>query len=205
VHPYRLSDDFSGTTVDPTIWHTIISGTGATIAETGGQVQIELQSDGQPGGAYNVLGAHYGTQCKFPGDFDAQVDYSLLDWPKGSGVLVDLAGFFGNGGVGRQGSAKWGDNYTSWVEGNGGSFPTADLSGSLRLARAKGIMTGYVWHNGRWVRLATGPATGAVVLGLDASAGAADWMHEHVLVAFDNFVATAKTVDCPVGSLPPQS
>ena len=29
-----------------------------------------------------------GTQCTFPGDFDAQVDFTLLEWPQADNIFV---------------------------------------------------------------------------------------------------------------------
>jgi hypothetical protein len=202
AHPYRISDDFSGATIDPTVWHTITFGTGVTIGQTGGQLQIEFQADGQPGGQYNTLSAHYGTQCHFPGDFDARVEYTLLDWPQSSGVFVYLDAFFGNAGVGRRSAAQSGEIYSSWVQANDVGIPTADMTGALRIKRFKGIITTYVRYKGKWERLASGHSTGSVVLGPEAEASAADWTHQHVRIAFDNFVATATQVNCPPGSVP---
>jgi DNA-binding SARP family transcriptional activator len=205
ARPYRIADDFVDDTMDWTIWHQITSGTGISIGQPGDRLEIDLQPDGEPGGTWNTLSAHYGTQCRFPADFDARVDYTLLDWPTGSGVFVELDAFFGNANVARQSTAQWGENYSSWVQPQNASFRTTDTSGSLRVARVAGTIITYVWHNGRWLKMASGRSTTTVIIGPHAQAQAADWMHKHVRVAFDNFVATAKRVDCPPGSLPPRA
>jgi len=205
ARPYRIADDFADDTMDWTIWHQITTGTGVSIGQPSDRLEIELQPDGDPGGTWNTLGAHYGTQCRFPADFDARVDYTLLDWPTGSGVFVELDAFFGNANVARQSTAQWGENYSSWVQPQNASFQTTDTSGSLRVARVAGTITTYVWHKGRWLKMASGRSTTTVIIGPHAQAQAADWMHKHVHVAFDNFAALAKRVDCPPGSLPPRA
>ena len=84
----------------------------------------------------NSVSINVGTQCKFPGEFDARVDYTLLSWAAGNGATVSLAAFQ-TGPVdliSRTTSSKYGDFYTTWP--GGGSLPLADASGSLRMGSA---------------------------------------------------------------------
>ena len=91
---FRIEDDFSAPEIDTTIWRPTTDGTGAEVIEQGGQVVMTISADGIPGGPANAVGAQVGTQCTFPGDFDARVDFTLFEWPAGANVRVGLNAFF---------------------------------------------------------------------------------------------------------------
>jgi hypothetical protein len=135
---------------------------------------------GARGGAYNQIDAHVGTQCAFPGDFDAHVDYTLLEWPQADNIFVGLNAIFAGAAVGR---------------------------GSVRIARVNGIATTYIWHRGAWTRIARGNSTGAAVFGLQAMStdAASSFGQQELKVAFDNFTVTGASPICPPGSQPPGS
>src|SRR5207248_3227907 len=136
-----LLETFSSDIRDP-IWHTIQFGTATSLTQTDGRLEITIGADAQPGPPFNVIEAHYGLNCSLPGDFDIQVDYSLLEWPPANGAFAQLAAFFANAGIFRQ-SAPFGEFYNA----NSGSVfnvvPTADLSGSFRLVRTNGRLLAY--------------------------------------------------------------
>jgi DNA-binding SARP family transcriptional activator len=202
VRVFRIEDDFSSPEIDMTIWRPITDGTGAEVTEQGGQVAVTISADGVPGGPANAIGAQVGTQCTFPGDFDARVEFTLFEWPAGANVRVGLNAFFVGGFVGRRSSSTTGDEYAARVDPREGSVQLDETSGSLRIARVGMLMTAYFWRNGRWVPLASGTSSGAAVLGLQATAGT-DFGHKRTRAAFDNFVVTATKVFCPAGSKPP--
>jgi hypothetical protein len=168
----------------------------------GGQVVVTIAADGAPGGTYDNVGAHVGTQCSFPADFDARVDFTLLEWAAADNVRAGLNAYYADGFVGRISSSAWGDQYASWVAPVNGPVSLAEPAGSLRIARVGSTMTTYFWHNGRWVALASGASSGAAVIGLEAIAGA-DFGHQETRVAFDNFTVDAVRFVCPPGSAPP--
>jgi hypothetical protein len=149
-----------------------------------------------------------GTQCAFPGDFDAHVDYTLLEWPQADNIFVGLNAIFARAAVGREYTGVWGDEYASWVvPGTNGSIPLTDSSGSVRIARVNGIATTYIWHRGAWTRIARGNSTGAAVFGLQAMStdAASSFGQQELKVAFDNFTVTGASPICPPGSQPPGS
>src|SRR5260221_309616 len=80
-----------------------------------------------------------GTQCSFPGDFNARVDYKLLEWPAGDGVWVGLNAIYANAAVMREASPQFGDVYRSWVTTASGNVPLPDSYGSLRITRVSGV------------------------------------------------------------------
>jgi DNA-binding SARP family transcriptional activator len=186
--PVTISDGFDGDYVDPRIWHEVKDGGDVSIVEQGGQLQLTVGADAVPGGAYNQIDVHVGTQCSFPGNFNARVDYTLLEWPAGGNISVGLNAIFADAAVMRESSSQWGDEYSSWVIPSNGSVGLPDTSGSLRIARVNGVETTYFKHKGTWRRLASSSATGAAVFGLQAmSDGHNPFGGNEIKVAFDNF------------------
>ena len=198
----RIEDDFSAPSIDLAIWRPLTDGTGADVTEQGGQVVVAIAADGFPGGPDNALGARIGSQCTFPGDFDARVDFTLFDWPASNNVRAGLNAYFADGFVGRRWTSSSGNEYAGRVGSRNGTVQLDETAGSLRIARVGTTMTTYFWRNGHWVPLATGTSSGAAVLGLEATSGS-DFGHQTARVAFDNFAVTAKSVFCPAGSAPP--
>jgi hypothetical protein len=192
---------FDGDYVDPTIWDEVKDGGNVSIAERGGQLQLTVGGDAVPGGAYNQIDVHVGTQCSFRGSFDARVDYTLLEWPAGDNIDVGLNAIYANAAVMRDNSSQLGDEYSSWVIPSNGSVALPDTSGSLRIARVNGIETTYFWHEGSWRKLASSPEKGAAVLGLQAfSDGHNPFGGQELKVAFDNFKVSAAGPSCQPGS-----
>jgi DNA-binding SARP family transcriptional activator len=198
----RITDDFAEDYRDGTIWHQIVTGTSVDIRPQDGRLVVSIGADATPGGPYDVIDGHYGTQCSFPGDFDARIDFDLLDWPDGGGVSAGLWAFFADTAVVRQ-SGKWGDQYAAWVVPANGGTSLPDRSGSFRLARVGGTITAYFWHDGSWRTLVSGVDRGAAVIGPSAQAARDDFGHAAVRVAFDNFSVEARELSCPPGSTPP--
>src|SRR4029077_8715062 len=154
--PATISDNFAGTQIDPTIWYQIATGTGWTLSQRDGYVEYVFGADAVPGGQYAQIGGRLGSQCKFPGDFDARVDFALPQWPSHNGVVVNLWAFFSNVGYAawRQSSSQGGELFGSYTgPGDSGGVQLDDLSGSLRLARHDGLLTAYFLHKGSWDEL----------------------------------------------------
>ena len=79
-------------------WSVSTQGTGITIAEANGQLEVTLPAGTLlgPGGFAN---ASMFTRCRFPGDFDMQVEYRLLSGLlpiDGINVGFDAAEFSGD-------------------------------------------------------------------------------------------------------------
>jgi hypothetical protein len=198
----RITDDFSKDYRDGTIWHQVVTGTNVQIGPAGGRLVVSIGGDAVPGGPYDVIDGHYGTQCSFPADFDARLDFELVDWPDGAGVSVGLWAFFANAAVVRQNGSGSGDAYSAWVVPVNGTTSLPDRSGSLRLTRVDGTITASFLHDGSWRELARGQDRGTAVLGPSAQ-GTPEFGHAPVKVAFDNFSVEARELLCPPGSRPP--
>jgi hypothetical protein len=193
-----VSDDFGDSWMNSLKWHVIKTGTQVEVAQKDGRLEIELGPGAVAGGAYNTIDGHYGTQCRFPSDFDARIDFTLLDWPSANGVFAGLNTFFADTAVGRQSSTEWGETYAAWVIPNNGGVPgVTDTSGRIRIARTDGVISAYVMRRGSWFRLVSGRNTGTAIIGPQATATDEGFGHKPVRVAFDNFVVKAKQPLCP--------
>jgi hypothetical protein len=193
-----LSDDFSTLSTTSTMWGIGNDGTGGTASQANGQLDLTLSATGVPGGRDNQIGVEYFTQCRFGGDFDARVNYNLLDWPTGSGARLQLSAWIlpnANSDAARE-SSTHGEQYGGDVGSLWASIPTTDQQGVLRVARRGATLTTYFLQNGRWTALKSGPARGQVTIGLQLFAAASDWTHQEVDAAFDNFTVTAQRPTC---------
>jgi len=195
-----ITDDFSESSPNYTMWNVGSGdGTGGTWALQNGQLIFTIPASAQTGGQYNQVGPVWGSNCRFEGNFDARVDYQLLQWPRASGVILGLAAWIFRGsdfsGVTRTSGVS--ENYAGNVDGGYFSVNTADTSGTLRIARVNGQETTYYRANGAWVKLYSAINPGETQLGLQLFVTARDWQHVDVSVALDNFFLTAKDVVCP--------
>jgi len=202
ARPVRIADDFSEPAIDPLTWSTWLNGTGGTTDQTDGRLVMSIPADAQEESQWNSVGVVYGTRCTFAGDFDARIDYTLLDWPASNGAAVALSvlGHTGQAANVARSTTRWGDVYNSWPDQ--ASAPIADTSGSLRIARSHGVVTSFFLHDGRWRRLGSDALSGelSILLGLGSNGDL--WQHVDVSAALDNFVVTAPDADCPAGSDP---
>ena len=202
-----ISDNFDGNQIDGTIWYQSYQGTGWTLSQHDGHLELAFPPGTAPGGQYDLYGGHVGTLCTFPGNFDARVDFTLAQWPPANGISVNLWGFFepnnyGWAGVWRSSTAQWGEQYGGAVPGSpGGSAPLTDTSGTLRVRRHDGLVKAYFLHNGKWISAASGYTTARVVITVGASSAQdPPSRSDRVVVDFNNFTVTASNPICPPGA-----
>jgi Tol biopolymer transport system component len=192
-----FSDDFNDGVRDP-FWH-VIQDPGSTVQEVNGRLELAISGSAVPGGQFDQVDAHYGSNCTLPGDFDMQVDYSLTQWPAGDGMFAGLSGIFASAAVFRN-SPAIGDSYTAFSGPVAVGIPTMDLSGSFRLVRAGSLLTAYYRGSGdtTWTQLLAAPATpGNAVVGLGLQTPASSFGHRDASVAFDNFRLNGGQLSCP--------
>ena len=198
-----ISDTFDTSFLDGTIWWTYTTDSNVSIAETGGQLQLTVGAAAQPGGGGYIHG-QVATQCAFPGDFDARVDYTLIEWPTGDNVFIGID--TEATGIGRSSGST--EVYDSWAPRSALTAGLPDTSGSLRLARVDNVVSGYIWHLGGWQKFASGKLSGNATFALLAlwnpNTGT-PFGHQEVKVGFDNFTVTGADPGCPAGSQPPSS
>ncbi len=194
---FPFTDNFNDNVRDVEHWNLIHDGTGGFVDEANGRVEFSLTADAAPStGPFPAISVRYGFNCLLNADFDAQVDYELLDWPAANGAMVQIHAFYADGTVGRQ-SQDWGESYGSFVPpGSFNAVPTLDQSGTLRLVRSGATYTSYYKSGGSWVELLSAPAIqGAAVLTFElASFGS--FAHQLVRVAVDNVRIEASDYDC---------
>ncbi|MFL5954169.1 MAG: BTAD domain-containing putative transcriptional regulator [Gaiellaceae bacterium] len=199
-----ISDTFEGTAIDAATWYQIGDGTGWTMAEHSGHLEFSFQPGTASDPRDGVYGGHVGTQCNFPGDFDARVDYALVQWPSPNGMSLGLVAFLGPKPTGWAATrtAYGPDQYQGYVAGKYKSVDSGDWSGTLRVARASGVVTAYFLRNGSWVSLGSArdqdvASIGLIVLGGESRS--APFNGQSVVVDFDNFHLTAAGARCPPG------
>ncbi|HEU5213991.1 MAG TPA: BTAD domain-containing putative transcriptional regulator [Gaiellaceae bacterium] len=201
--PVTISDAFADDYVHPMTWGEVTDGGDVSIVEQGGQLQLTVGASASPGGRFNQIDVHVGTQCAFPKSFDARVDYTLLEWPANDNIDIGMNAIYAAGAVMRDSSSQSGDGYASWAGSDTSFVPIPDLSGRLRIARVKGIETTYFWHEGQWQSSASSRETGPAVIGLQAfSDGHDPFGGQELKVAFDNFTVAGIQPSCPPGAGP---
>jgi DNA-binding SARP family transcriptional activator len=205
---YWITDDFEDPAFDFGRWQLGTHGAGMDLAERNGQLEFSIVPEAvtEPG----YVDRHYGTQCFLTGNFDARVQFSLLAWPEANGAFAMLGAYYPPPNeafwhISRQGQPATGgfEGYTSQVGSDDGFVQTADLAGALRVKRQNGILTTYYLLRGAWVRLAAAFAPGPALAILSFSTNADQFGHQAASGAFDNFEATATSVDCQGVPLPP--
>jgi DNA-binding SARP family transcriptional activator len=198
--PVTIADNFSDSTLDPLIWTTWSQGTGSSYAQANGQAVFSIPANPTFEPKYHSAGINIGTKCKFPGAFDARVNFSLLQWPAGNGATASLVAYQTGPVDEITRTTTQYDVYTTWP--GQGSAPLADTSGSFRMTRSHGIVRNYIWHRDQWKELGKIPIRGEVWVGVSLWTFANVWQQQDVSAAFDNFNLTAPNPDCPAGSNP---
>ena len=203
-------DDFNDGVTDNTQWLVNLVGNKPSITEEGGQLVVTLPADSKDAADSGFFGAAYISVCPLTGDFDLQVDYTLMDWPAGSGVRVALsldndqatprvynASRIGFGATDSPGSPR--EVYSGNITNTDNAIVETDhLSGTLRLTRSGVVLTNYYREGGNWVHLDSAPTTDA-----NLYFGVSVWSHNYAFagkaakVAFDNLVINQGRVICP--------
>lgn len=174
-----VSDNFDDGVIDPALWEYPA---GSFIQERNRRLEVTM-----PSGQFTVT--NFPIRCSLRGDFDVQVDFTLLSWPA-SGTR--LHGFSTGGSVDRAQTAA-GNLYRVRFSGGGSaSVPTDDAAGTIRFARSGATETAYHLSGGSWVGIGTGPATTSdVVFRLYNFADTSG-----MTAAYDNFTVSSGELLC---------
>jgi dipeptidyl aminopeptidase/acylaminoacyl peptidase len=193
-------DTFTGDRIDPFWSSGAYNGSGPSIDEQNGLLHFDVPSSTTNGPA-GYATADADSQCLLQGDFDMQVDYSLLVWP----LLPP-----GVNGV----NLNFGVNFTHTLfvhQYNGQTsvstfFPDVSnvfadapgATGSLRLTRSGDMLTGYYLGGTGWIPLLSGPLSSPdAFVQLSIFTNDPPFSHPDVQVAFDNFRISSGTFSCP--------
>jgi hypothetical protein len=157
------------------------TGSGGSVDDVDGRLELALASATKLSAeGYYSFGVD--SKCELVGDYDAQVDYTLLDWSPDDRVNVDFS-------VGDRTVFRHDRGVSSYFppETHGGLFVgTEDSQGTLRLVRHGRYVEGYYRVDGDWISLGAGTADYVpqrVSLGLFTNN---DRLSHDVRVAFDN-------------------
>jgi DNA-binding SARP family transcriptional activator len=187
-----ITDRFSGSTMNPQIWTLAPpAGTGVDLAQTGGQLQLTMQADATPNPQWNSMSAGYDTACSLGGDFDARIDYRLLDWPAANGAVVAMNVTLPSNVINLVRASRTSrlEDYTfATPSGRHRTLDTTDMNGGLRMTRVGTLITSYIRIGGRWASFYSAHYRGFVTLQFILWASGSDFAHKNVSVAFDNFV-----------------
>jgi len=201
---YTITDNFNDNSINTSLWQAFSSGTGFNVNEVNQQLEISL-----PGTTSGAAG--YLSRCALRGDFDMQVDFTLLTWPSLNGTEVGL-------GLNKPfstdliaGVALFGEhtatdgthfNQIYYGETSAGFGSTVETnigqgdSGSFRITRTGNTIDCFFMGATDWVNVAhfTDPSLaidGAFLLTCGLSPGGSP-----VLVAFDNFLLQYDQLVC---------
>lgn len=143
-----IIENFNDNSLNPEFWRVEIMGTGPTVSETNGRLEITFPANST---GYTLM-AGIASQHTLAGDFDAQVDFDLPVWPAENGfnVSIGVGGPF-NFMISRYSYDFW--DREGYLYNHGGtmsSVPATGTSGKLRLKRTGTTMEAFYWQNNAW-------------------------------------------------------
>lgn len=136
-----------------------INSIGAGVDSTVANNRLEITLPVSTGGSLYM--GMMGSNFALAGDFDMQVDFSLLNWPANNasqiGLSIDQANdcsiFRRSRGVNEGGG---GEIYFTMIKGQMSQVPASGSSGTLRMTRTGNTMAGYYWDGANWLLVGTG-------------------------------------------------
>ena len=152
--PYVISDNFAGTDVDSALWYVDQGpyNTGTTVGVQNGSLRLTATSAASSGFHDGIT-----TRCQAVGDFDAQIAFTLSNWPADDNVSLAVNANLGNTFVENQ---VGGDVYGLFVPQPVGfqyiTIPASVHTGALMLSRRGNLISAYVRSGpaGKWNQIA---------------------------------------------------
>jgi hypothetical protein len=198
-------DTFSGDRIDPFWGSPFLTGSGPSMDEENGRLEVSVPSDTLNDPVAGFTDIALNQQCHLLGDFDVQVDYQLLQWPPQSGVNVDFGpvtlvnGSFANGYGMFVFDPGGGTGVSTNFPGPTNTFvPAPEATGTLRVDRVGPMITAYRLTPAGWSPLqSASDATPEIGVNLDVFSNAPQFSHPDVKVAYDNFRVNSGTFSCP--------
>ena len=202
AQPPLIDDDFNDNFLNPSLWSVLGPPPGfvVNVSETNQRLEITVVSAGFGGGG--II-----SNCFLAGDFDVQVDYTLINWPATNLHSVRLGAFdLGvgpGGGVGLNRSSfpnsilGTSEFYLLATLDSTPQIATTVTSGTLALVRTGATLSGFVRDGTNFVLVGLGAvSTIETRINLDLGGGDAS-APGGIQAAFDNFKVNAGTVVCP--------
>jgi len=198
----HIADDFDRPALNPRIWTTWSTGSGASYDQASGKGVFSIAADATFDPRLENASTNIATKCMFPGDFQARIEFNLVQWPDVNGAAISLNALMGTSDATaeliQRVTAPWADGYNAWP--NGGPLQLQDTYGSLRLTRRSGQIRAAFSHNKGWKVIGRKQFAGDVRLDLGISTSQSDWQGQDVEATVDNFKVVASRADCPAGS-----
>jgi len=196
VSPSRsgtITENFDNNQYNTELWWIYSIGQDVTATVTNNRLEITLPASS---GGTLYLG-NMGSNFTLVGDFDMQVDYTLLTWPANNASQVgltisqanDFSIFRRSRGLDEGGG---GEIYFTMIKGVMTQVFAGGSSGKLRMTRVDNTMSGFYWDGAAWQLVGSsadsslGSAT-TVHLGFDRDTA---FSGPSVKIAFDNVQLT---------------
>jgi hypothetical protein len=194
TRPVAFHDSFDAGP-NPVFWSPAFGSETATTQTSGGNLVVSVNAEEAPQSAgVNVIGTGIRSRCTLSGNYDVRVDYRLLEWPPSNGVHLNLTAT-GDGSVGRLNQNA--DAYFAHFPPTGAGFPTTDTTGTLRLVRSRTALFAYKGHAGAWTLIGQSSVVPKPTsMELSISSDDAEFGHQVVQVAFDNFEVVRGRLSC---------
>jgi hypothetical protein len=193
TRPVAFHDSFDDG-ANPVFWSPSFGSDGTAAQAYGGKLVLTASADARQPGGRDPIAAGLTSRCTVGGNYDIRVDYRLLSWPEANGVHVRL-GAETDGYVERRNTQ--GEAYFAYLPPNGQEPSTTDSVGTLRLVRRGGVVLAYVGHNGAWRFLGDSGSTARdTAVQVSIWSNDAEFAHQYVQVAFDNFQVVRGQVSC---------
>jgi hypothetical protein len=149
-------------TLDLKLWTVSAVGTGPTATQANGGIDLVIPAGAVQDPKQGNLAINLSTSCQLTGDFDLQLDYTLVKWPARNSVRVGMAaGHYSAHRSSNTGTiaGSVADNlYVTDFAGTLTSVGTQDTTGRLRLTRVGATITGYYHSSGAWVKISSAAA-----------------------------------------------
>jgi DNA-binding SARP family transcriptional activator len=204
THP--IGDDFGDGFRGP-LWRKIVHGQGIDVDERNGRVEATIVASARDDPRTHGFDAQFSSLCTYPGNFDVQIDYDLLDWPRANGVRIWLGAFYVLDDPGQwiaRESTKTGERYAALIPSELTERSTTDRKGTLRLDRSGGIMTASFRDGSTWAPLGVGPAeTKDTIVYFNVASDDRHFGDRPIRVAWDNFRVNSGTPTCTTGDTTP--
>ncbi|MCX5888586.1 MAG: hypothetical protein NTY36_03945 [Deltaproteobacteria bacterium] len=159
-----LLETFTNNTYDQNWWYIGTQGIGPSTAVTNNHLEITIPANASSGGSPSPFGGFINGPL-LAGDFDVQVDFTLVTWSVPAGVQMGILPVFPRGAV----RFTAGVDMMSDPDFNPAQFygdfssvsiPTLDNAGKLRLKRTGTTIEAFYWASSGWQPI-SGPRTDA--------------------------------------------
>jgi hypothetical protein len=177
-------------------WQIGIAGNGPQLQIAGDRLEITIPAGSTPDVEHGFINVGMATGCVVRGDYDVQVDYSLVEWPAANGVQV----LFGDAPPVNSHSIARGqfpnESYLSFFAPDSvAGAATSDLNSTMRLVRTGATITSFFLSNGVWVPLLSGSTqTGDTPFAIAALSFSP--VAEEVKISYSDFEVNAGQVIC---------